>query len=1497
MTGPRFRLHPALLDAGFQALGAVFAGMAPTETYLPVGLERLTLFQPLPARLIVHARIRPTQPDDRALRADMIMYSIDGVPVCLVEGLETRRVNRAAVIGEEDRPPEQDVYELAWRAAPLSGETPQDAGPVLVIGEESALADALATTLGERAIPMPATEAAITRAVAVIEHEAPSGVVLLCTRTALLAETGPQMLQAAAGPALQVVRLVQAIAAASATARTRLLVVTRGAVDVQDLVAVPNPAGAAVWGSMRTLLHEFPELTATAMDLDPDGSDPGETSAIAAELGVNGHESQVALRTGLRFVARLRQRDLASLRRLVLPPSPFRIERDEANGFAGLHAVSIERRPPGPGQIEIETVGLGLNFRDVLGAIGLYPGNPSAPGGECSGRVVRVGDGVTRFRPGDAVITTAPGSFTTHLTEDASRFFAAPASIPLVEAAGLPVVLLTVWYALVTLADLRRGERVLIHAASGGVGTLAVRVAQSLGAEVIATASPAKHGFVHALGVRAVGNSRNTDFVDVVRQATAGAGVDVVLNCLTGAAIPASLDVLKPNGRFVEIGRRDIWSREEVAARRPDVGYAIVDFEREAERDPDKLRSTLETAIAAIDAGGVAGLVTRTVDLARMPETMELMRSARHTGKIVFQVPTDRSARSASTISPDGTYLITGGLGGLGLLLARHLVASGCRSLALLARRAPDAAAQGVIAELLEAGASVECFAADVADPDSLAAALAAIDARMPPLRGVIHAAGVLDNALIVRMQDDGFRRVLAPKVAGAWNLHLMLADRPLDHFLLFSSAFGTLGAAGQANYAAANAFLDALAAHRRARGLPALSIAWAGWEESGMAARAASAEHAPSLVTMSTRRALHLFDTVLAEDAACVVVLPSESWAVTLGGAPEAAHPFLAEIAAGLQADVPHAGAIAALREAVRRGSAESRAAALGTYLAESVARLLHLDLGTVIDRGRSLQELGFDSLLAIQLRNRVRADLQLELTLDGLLATPDLNALQQAAMRSLQIEPETGTTTWAVRPRPPGSDAPLSFAQRRMWFMATFEPNAPNYTLATVLHLNGSIDESLFGAAFAEVIRRHEALRTIFPVSGDTPVQRVLPEITLPLEIMDLRDDPDQPASVARIGARESDFVFDLATGPLIRCVLLVLAEDRFDAIFTVHHIVFDGWSMALLVGELSGAYFALLRGEAPALAALPVQYADYAVWQVELLESGAAKSQIEYWRHRLQAPFATLDLPCDRQRVSGGVRRGAMVRSVLSADLAATLLAFVAAQGGTINAVLLAAFRELLHRLTGQTDLLIGTMLAGRSVAEIEPLIGFFANVVVLRAALTDDPSFSVLVEREAAVLADAIAHGDLPFDRLVEELNPPRVRDRNPFTDVVFILQRDLSAAERGGVTGRFEWLMGSRSVRFDLEVQAWELGDEGLELSWIYDAGLFDRSTVEGFARLYEALLRTGLADPDRPVSTLRMSAAGTGDASDEPDLSALAELSDEEVEDLLQSLLEKPERG
>ncbi len=462
------------------------------------------------------------------------------------------------------------------------------------------------------------------------------------------------------------------------------------------------------------------------------------------------------------------------------------------------------------------------------------------------------------------------------------------------------------------------------------------------------------------------------------------------------------------------------------------------------------------------------------------------------------------------------------------------------------------------------------------------------------------------------------------------------------------------------------------------------------------------------------------------------------------------------------------------------------------------------------------------------------MRADLQLELTLDGLLATPDLNALQQAAMRVLQIGPDAGTSTLpTLLPRPPGSDAPLSFAQRRMWFLARFEPDAPNYTLATVLHLQGAIDEGLFAAAFAEVIRRHEALRTIFPVSGDAPVQRVLPEIALPLEVIDLRDNPDQAASVARIADREAGFVFDLATGPLIRCVLLVLAEDRFDALFTVHHIVFDGWSMALLVEELSGAYFALLRGEAPALPALPVQYADYAVWQVERLESGAAESQVEYWRRRLEAPFASLELPCDRPRVPGAARRGGVVRRVLPAELVARLRAFVAAQGGTVNAVLLATFRELLHRLTGQADLLIGTMLAGRSMAEIEPLIGFFANVVVLRAALADDPSFSVLVEREAAVLADAIAHGDVPFDRLVEALNPPRVPDRNPFTDVVFILQRDLSAAERGGVSGRFEWLMGSRSIRFDLEVQAWELGDEGLELSWIYDAGLVRRSHGRG----------------------------------------------------------------
>ncbi|MFG1304617.1 SDR family NAD(P)-dependent oxidoreductase [Xanthobacter autotrophicus] len=1498
-----YRLHPALMDACFQALGAAFGAMTDADTYLPVSLDRLTVRGVVPGDIFSHSRLHGADGEGVADHVSTLrLFDAQGAVAAEAVGLKSRRVTRDVVLPQEAGGIDTWLYDLAWEPAEMpSGVEGPGAGPWLLVGGDG-LAAAIAArleVLGGSALLLPAGE--VGRLPDLLATGAFAGLVdlrALATSDALIPE-------AAHRAGADLLALIQALIAAGRTGDLPLVVVTRGAQggvvpdaaladeSVAEEGVVEGLAAAPLWGLVRTVWHEYPDLPATLLDLAPEGA-TDEAAQIAAELTGSDGEQQVAYRAGARFVARLtRHQSTAAQSRLDIPDTPYRIDRTPEGGLDRLLVVPHARRRPQAGEVELEVLGMGLNFRDVLNAMGLYPGDAGPFGGECSGRVLRVGPGVTGLAVGDEVVALHFGTFASHVTLPAAVVFKVPDGMPVVEAAGLPIVYLTTWYGLHHLAGIKAGDRVLIHSASGGVGIAAIRVAQMVGAEIFATASPHKHDFLRSLGVTHIMNSRDIAFADEIMRLTGGRGVDIVLNSLGGEAIPASLSVLTPGGHFVEIGKRDIWSVEQARAARGDITYSIVNFDIAAVEEPELVRALLAEALELMSSGALGRPVTTVYGVEDALDAMASMQKARHIGKLVLATPAAGARRG--DFAADATYLVTGAFGGIGRLVAGWMVERGARNLALVGRRPPDREAEAAIAALRAAGARVEVFAADVGDEAALTQVLAAVDAGMPALRGVIHAAGVLDDGVLTALDPARLESVFAAKVRGALGLHRATAHRPLDLFVLFSSLGSVLGAPGQANYAAANAFLDRLAHARRAQGLPALAINWGGWQDTGMTAGGAVAASLAYGGSIPPLKGLAILGQLMRESAAEVGVAPFD-WRLYFEGLPRRLS-VLAHVERELEQAAAAAETFAALRTALRSADAARRDGLLLDYLRGVVGRLLRLEGGEVLSETQPLQELGLDSLVSIQLRNRIRSELEIDLPVAEMMEAGSL--AQLVAVAAGKIAPVAGEGAAPAAGIVPLhlAEAPASFAQHRLWFLSRLDPGSAFYTVTFSLFLEGPFEPDAFTRAVAEIVRRHGALRTSFPEVDGAPVQRIRDDLALPLEWVDLSGlgEAERERQMARRVEEESRRTFDLAEGPLLKLTVLKLGAELQRAIVAIHHIVTDGWSAVVFIQELGALYRAFSRGEASPLPELPVQYTDFSVWQRDWLSGPRLAADLDYWRGQLAAPLPVLDLPTDRPRTGAIMHRGGAFTVMLPKDLADGLKALGRSAGAGLFATLMAGFRILLHRLTEAPDIVVGSLVANRDRPEIEGLIGFFANMVVFRGDLSGDPTVRVALAREAETVRGGLAHQDVPFERLVEELKPERHAGRNPLCDVILVLQRGVPKPDLDARDLRIGpvWDLDNGTVRFDLEVHVWET-DQGLSTSFIYNADLFDAASVEQLERQFAAVLAAMVEAPDLPVSRLPLaSAAPDGGDALARTLQQIETLSDAEVDALLREMMDE----
>ena len=468
-----------------------------------------------------------------------------------------------------------------------------------------------------------------------------------------------------------------------------------------------------------------------------------------------------------------------------------------------------------PHAVEVAVRATGLNFRDVLNALGLYPGDPGPLGGEVAGIVTRIGADVTKFKPGDHVYGECAGGFRSYAITNEFLLAKIPGHLTYNQAAGLPIVYLTSYYGLIELAKIKAGDKVLIHAGSGGVGLAAIQLAKHVGAEIYATASSSKQAYLKALGVVHVYDSRTTDFGKAILADTNNQGIDVILNSLTSEGfIAASLSCLKKNGSFLEIGKRNIYTREEMQDVRPDVTYHIIAIDDLSADKPEHIGDILTVVSDLLTQEKIQALPIMVYPIERVKSAFVTMQQAKHVGKIVVTQP----LLVTEQIKPQANYLITGGLGALGLITAKTLAAAGATHLVLTSRNQPNENVLTAIAALhaTHPGLNITTLQVDISDKQSVQQLITSIHNKQHPLKGIFHLAGVLDDGVIAEQTEQRFAQVFAPKVNGAWYLHEATQSISLDYFVLFSSIAASMGSPGQSNYAAANSYLDQLAIYRR---------------------------------------------------------------------------------------------------------------------------------------------------------------------------------------------------------------------------------------------------------------------------------------------------------------------------------------------------------------------------------------------------------------------------------------------------------------------------------------------------------------------------------------------------------------------------------------------------------------------------------------------------------------------------------------------------------
>lgn len=974
----------------------------------------------------------------RHVEADL---QIEGAPTVL---LARRQVGRPADSGDINETIVDESVGSAGRAVQPWLVVCPGAPAMLATSLTAALDEACASTdlydRTPRVVTVDSPESALAHAM-LDEAGAQCQIVFLAADAPLLDDNADAatLMRAQESTTVALARLVRGLGLKRAS--VRLTIVTCGGSPLAapgTPAAAMQPAQATLWGLGRVLMNEHAELHCRLIDIDPCHAQP--VPELVRELLGNDGEDEVVLGLEERYVTRMLSAEVSELRAQAAqaaagaPVAPAVLNFASPGSLSHLQWFPLPEFHLEPDEVEVEPMAVGLNFRDVMYAMGLLSDEAvengfAGPtiGMEFSGRVTRVGHAVTHFAKGDQVLGFAPASFASRLRTSANALAHKPARLSFEEAATIPTTFFTAYYALNELARIRKGERVLVHGAAGGVGIAAIQLARHLGAEVFATASSnEKREFVRLLGANHVFDSRSLAFADEIRRATDGEGVDIVLNSLAGEAMVRSIDVLRPFGRFLELGKRDFYENSRIGLRpfRNNISYFGIDADQLMDASPELTASLFAQVMALLEQGVLDPLPYRAFPAGRIEEAFRYMQQARQIGKIVVTftsgVPIPQTADAPRLVlDPSAAYLVAGGTGGLGFATARWLVKRGARHLVLASRRgmlAPDLAEEATRwSDTLQVNTRVA--SCDLNDGKAVRALVDELIGGGTPLKGIVHSAMSIADGLIANLDDAKMLDVLAPKVAGAWNLHEATRGLDLDFFVVYSSATTFLGNPGQSNYVAANAFLEALIHKRRAQGLPGTYMAWGPLEDVGFLARnSQTLEALQNRIggrAITSEQAMAALEQALQRGHAGEAVLWLD-WKAISRVMPAARAPRYLEMQGGIGQESQRADSASLQVEIRALAPAEAVQLVIETLQAQ-IARILHLS-ASKIDVDRSVTDLGMDSLMGMELGMAVEECFEVKLPVMMLAEGATVRSLAQKIAESVRAGATEGQEAGAA-------------------------------------------------------------------------------------------------------------------------------------------------------------------------------------------------------------------------------------------------------------------------------------------------------------------------------------------------------------------------------------------------------------------------------------------------------------------------------------------------
>lgn len=1018
-------IHPALLDSAFHTVGALFPDMS-NELFLPVAIEGFNVYDKFENSVWCKTSIVSQNAD--IIKADLYFYNNTGKLLGVINGFTLRKINKDLLPVQEQSNIENWFYRYSWTDLPLvAGNNREKQSKLLIFSNGGKDSSKLLNILINKNYDVFSTNnkiefekidsnqynlnyndsSQISKVFnEVFQKDDSDRTIVFISKMKSGKGTGQQtnkVFEELMTVSSTLLNIYHNIIKSTDHSGYKIILVTNNAFKINSNDFV-DPSARAVWGFGNVAQLEHPEIDLTMIDL----GDENDFKELVNEIAYGSIDKKIAYRNGKRLVAKLDKYELpGDLYELESESSSRKLVIAHKGILDELQIVDFNKKDPEDDEIEIDIISAGLNFRDVMNALDLYPGDAGELGGECAGYVARIGSGVTEFKVGDKVFGIAPGSFGDFAITHKNLLAHKPGNLSFDEAATIPITFLTSFYALNKLANIKKGDKVLIHAASGGVGQAAIQICKNAGAEIFATAgNDEKRKFLSDQGINYVMDSRSTLFADEILKITGGEGINAVLNSLSGEFIEKGLSILKNGGTFLEIGKVNIWSEEKVKNFRNDIKYHIIALDDLSKNKPDLINNLMNELVGLFADGKLKPLPKKVFPLHEAKEAFRFMAQTKHIGKVVINVKNesklDNDRLVRVEINPGANYLITGGFGSLGMFTAGWLIENGAKNLILLGRHNPNKEILDAIKGFETKGVSISKVFADVSNYKEIEKSISSlVNSSGKTIKGIFHTAGVLEDSIILQQNRDKFEKVLTPKVLGALNLFKAVQKtQQVDFMVFFSSLTSLLGAGGQSNYAVANSFLDGFAEYLMDKGINAVSINWGPWKDMGMNKTAKNDQSRNyGIYSIDKTIAGKAFEQLKKGLPANIGIFNADWNSLVKKIDSTSQKVFLSKLINGnSEAKVEEQQEIVSkfiddLKETV----VEDRLEKVRKFLVDQTKSVLGLDPDYNFDASKNLSEMGLDSLMGIELKNKIDKAIGRKLPATLVFNYPTINDISQ--------------------------------------------------------------------------------------------------------------------------------------------------------------------------------------------------------------------------------------------------------------------------------------------------------------------------------------------------------------------------------------------------------------------------------------------------------------------------------------------------------------------